>query len=131
MIQQRAAHVELEDQRRQIKELTVAKQQLQTEVSDLKDRLEVEFVAKNEEISRYLRLAILDCTDVVTAAKRQLQLRLQELEISSSASSTVHSGIVLWAGDNESALRFICRAARGGGSLQVENRCVFEKGGGS
>ncbi|KAI0954365.1 hypothetical protein AcV7_007621 [Taiwanofungus camphoratus] len=75
VVQQRAAQVELEDQRRQLQELSLAKKQMQSEIIDLKDRLEVEMVAKNEEIG----------------AKRQLQMRLQELEITSSASATVHS----------------------------------------
>lgn len=74
-VQQRAAQVEVEDQRRQVQELLVAKKQLQTEVTDLKDRLEIELVAKNDE----------------TSAKRQLQLRLQELEITTSTSTTIHS----------------------------------------
>ncbi|OBZ78198.1 Myosin-11 [Grifola frondosa] len=75
LVQQRAATVELEDQRRQVQELTTTRKQLQSEIADLKDRLETELVAKNEEI----------------ASKRQLQMRLQELEITSSASSTIHS----------------------------------------
>ena len=49
--QQRAAHVELEDQRRQVQELTQSKKQIQAELADLKDRLEVELMAKNEESS--------------------------------------------------------------------------------
>ncbi|KAH9914424.1 nonmuscle myosin heavy chain b [Fomitopsis serialis] len=75
VVQQRAAAVELEDQRRQVQELLTAKKQMQTEIADLKDRLEVEIVAKNGE----------------TNARRELQSRLQELEITSSTSSTVHS----------------------------------------
>ncbi|THH01623.1 hypothetical protein EW026_g1099 [Hermanssonia centrifuga] len=73
--QQRAANVESEDQRRQVQELSQAKKQLQSEIADLKDRLEMEIIAKNDE----------------TGAKRQLQMRLQELEITSSTSSTIHS----------------------------------------
>lgn len=48
-MQQRAAQLELEDRRRQVQELAQAKKQLETEVSDLKDRLELEVIAKNEE----------------------------------------------------------------------------------
>ncbi|KAH9942698.1 myosin tail-domain-containing protein [Amylocystis lapponica] len=75
LVQQRTAQVELEDQRRQVKELMLAKKDLLSQVSDLKDRLDAELVAKNDELS----------------AKRQLQMRLQDLEITSSASSTIHS----------------------------------------
>ena len=63
--QQRAASVELEDQRRQVQELTQSKKQIQAELADLKDKLEVEMMAKNEE----------------TNIRRQLQARLQELEL--------------------------------------------------
>ncbi|CAL1710675.1 unnamed protein product [Somion occarium] len=73
--QQRAAHVELEDQRRQVQELSHSKKQLQSEIADLKDRLEVEMMAKNDE----------------AALRKQLQLRMQELEITSTATSAVHS----------------------------------------
>ncbi|KAF9519353.1 hypothetical protein BS47DRAFT_1337113 [Hydnum rufescens UP504] len=75
LAQQRAAQTELEDHRRQVTELLQSKQHLQTTVADLKDRLEREFIAKNEE----------------TAAKLQLQAQLQEIEASSAASSTVNS----------------------------------------
>ncbi|KZT64665.1 nonmuscle myosin heavy chain b [Daedalea quercina L-15889] len=75
VVRQRAAAVELEDQRRQVQELLTAKKQMQAEIADLKDRLEVEIVAKNGE----------------TNARRELQSRLQELEITSSASTTIHS----------------------------------------
>ncbi|KAI0726107.1 nonmuscle myosin heavy chain b [Fomitopsis betulina] len=75
VVQHRAAAVELEDQRRQVQELLTTKKQMQAEVGDLKDRLEVEIVAKNGESN----------------ARRELQSRLQELEITSSASSTIHS----------------------------------------
>ncbi|KAH8096877.1 nonmuscle myosin heavy chain b [Cristinia sonorae] len=73
--QQRAAQVELEDQRLQVQELSQSKKQLQSELADVKDRLEVEMITRNEE----------------SATKRQLQARLQELEITSSTNSTVHS----------------------------------------
>ncbi|KAI0794866.1 myosin II heavy chain [Abortiporus biennis] len=72
--QQRASNVELEDQRRQVQELSQSKKDLQAELADLKDRLEVELLAKNEE----------------SAAKRQLQVRLQELEISTASTATIH-----------------------------------------
>ncbi|KZT01711.1 uncharacterized protein LAESUDRAFT_717304 [Laetiporus sulphureus 93-53] len=75
VIQQRTANVELEDQHRQVQELLLAKKQMQSEIADLKDRLELEIVAKNE----------------VTNAKRQLQQCLQKLEIKSSASTRLSS----------------------------------------
>ena len=68
--------MEVEDQRRQVQELTTAKKQLQSEVSSLKERLDAEILAKNDEAS----------------IKRSLQSRLQELEITSSATATIHSG---------------------------------------
>ena len=51
VVQQRSAQVELEDHRRQLQELSQTKKQLQADVTDLKDRLEVETMSKNEEIS--------------------------------------------------------------------------------
>ena len=44
--------MELEDQRRQVQELSQSKKQLQKEVAELKDRLEVEIIAKNEEAGK-------------------------------------------------------------------------------
>ena len=52
VVQQRAAQLELEDQRRQVQELSKAKKQLENEVSELRDRLELEVIAKNEEASK-------------------------------------------------------------------------------
>lgn len=52
LVQQRAAQLELEDQRRQVQELSKAKKQLENEVSELRDRLELEVIAKNEEASK-------------------------------------------------------------------------------
>ncbi|KAI0780379.1 hypothetical protein BD413DRAFT_718 [Trametes elegans] len=75
VVQQRAAQIEVEDQRRQVQELSAAKKQLQSEVTTLKERLDAEILAKNDEIS----------------IKRSLQSRLQELEITSSATATIHS----------------------------------------
>ncbi|CDO73933.1 hypothetical protein BN946_scf185016.g90 [Trametes cinnabarina] len=75
LVQQCAAQVELEDARRQVQELSAAKKQLQTEVTNLKERLDAEIVAKNDEI----------------AVKRSLQARLQELEITTSSTATIHS----------------------------------------
>ncbi|RDX42040.1 hypothetical protein OH76DRAFT_150576 [Lentinus brumalis] len=75
LVQQRAAQMEVEDQRRHVQELTASKKQLQNEVNSLKERLDAEILAKNDEI----------------AIKRSLQARLQELEITSSATSTIHS----------------------------------------
>lgn len=51
VVQQRAAQLELEDQRRQVQELSKARKQLENEVSELRDRLELEVIAKNEEAS--------------------------------------------------------------------------------
>jgi hypothetical protein len=51
VVQQRAAQLELEDQRRQVQELSKAKKQFENEVSELRDRLELEVIAKNEEAS--------------------------------------------------------------------------------
>lgn len=42
--------MEVEDQRRQVQELTASKKQLQTEVSSLKERLDAEVLAKNDEL---------------------------------------------------------------------------------
>lgn len=92
VVQQRAAAVELEDQRRQVQELLTTKKQMQAELADLKDRLEVEIVAKNGESSRSNYLTPSSCTHPLVDARRELQSRLQELEITSSASSTIHSG---------------------------------------
>ena len=51
VVQQRAGQLELEDQRRQVQELSKSKKQLENEVSELRDRLELEVIAKNEEAS--------------------------------------------------------------------------------
>lgn len=51
VVQQRAAQLEMEDQRRQVQELSKAKKQLENEVSEIRDRLELEVIAKNEEAS--------------------------------------------------------------------------------
>ncbi|KAL6303713.1 nonmuscle myosin heavy chain b [Sparassis latifolia] len=75
MVQQRATQVELEDHRHQVQELSLSKKQLQSQIADLTERLDAELVTKNDEL----------------ASKRQLQLRLQELELTSSASSTIHN----------------------------------------
>ncbi|TFY78541.1 hypothetical protein EWM64_g5472 [Hericium alpestre] len=75
VVQQRNAQVELEDHKRQVQELSQSKKQLQADVADLKDRLEVEMMTRNEE----------------TNARRQAQARLQELEVTTTTSSTVQS----------------------------------------
>ncbi|KAF8754802.1 TRAFAC class myosin-kinesin ATPase superfamily Myosin family [Rhizoctonia solani] len=75
LAQQRAAQVEADDNRRQVAELNQAKKTLMVEVANLKDRIEMETMAKNEESS----------------AKRRLQAELQELEVTSSTSSAIHS----------------------------------------
>ncbi|QRV93317.1 Myosin head (motor domain) [Ceratobasidium sp. AG-Ba] len=75
LAQQRAAQIEVEDNRRQVTELNQSKKQLMVEVANLKERLEMEVMAKNEE----------------STAKRRLQAELQELEITSSSSSAIHT----------------------------------------
>ena len=44
--------MEVEDQRRQVQELTASRKQLQAEVNSLKERLDAEILAKNDEIGR-------------------------------------------------------------------------------
>jgi myosin protein heavy chain len=51
LAQQRATQVELEDNRRQVGELAKSKKKLQSEIANLRDRLEVELMAKNDESS--------------------------------------------------------------------------------
>ena len=53
VVQQRAAQMEVEDQRRQVQELTASKKQLQGEVNTLKERLDAEILAKNDETCKY------------------------------------------------------------------------------
>lgn len=87
--------MEVEDHRRQVSELVQSKKQLQAEVTDLRERVEIELIAKNEEAgmlsltSRGLHQSLVSIT---SAATRRLQSQLQELEIATSASSTVHTG---------------------------------------
>ena len=45
--------MEVEDQRRQVQELTASKKQLQGEVNTLKERLDAEILAKNDETCKY------------------------------------------------------------------------------
>ena len=52
VVQQRSAQAEVEDSRRQIQELGQTRKHLQRELTDVKDRLEAELAAKNEETSR-------------------------------------------------------------------------------
>lgn len=52
VVQQRATQLELDDQRRQVQELGQTKKHLEAEVADLKDRLELEVISKNEESSQ-------------------------------------------------------------------------------
>lgn len=58
-----------------MQELSSSKKQLQSELAEFKDRLEIETMAKNEE----------------AGLKKQLQHRLQELEITSTATTAVHA----------------------------------------
>ena len=57
-MQQCAAQIEVEDQRRQVQELSAAKKQLQAEVTNLKERLDAEVLAKNDEIGEILALNV-------------------------------------------------------------------------
>jgi cell division protein FtsB len=52
VVQQRSAQMELEDNRRQVQELSQTKKQLQAEVNDLKDRLDSELISKKEEAGK-------------------------------------------------------------------------------
>ena len=54
VVQQRNAQAEVEDNRRQIQDLNRIRKQLQRELVDVKDRLETELAAKNEEASESL-----------------------------------------------------------------------------
>ncbi|QRW20965.1 Myosin head (motor domain) [Rhizoctonia solani] len=65
LAQQRAAQVEADDNRRQVAELNQAKKTLMVEVANLKDRIEMETMAKNEESN----------------AKRRLQAELQNWKL--------------------------------------------------
>ena len=58
LVQQRAAQMEVEDQRRQVQELTASKKQLQNEVNTLKERLDAEILAKNDEIGAFFASAM-------------------------------------------------------------------------
>ena len=93
LIQQRAAEVELEDYHSQINELSQSKKQLQTELAKLKDQLEIELMGKNEESSVASPPDWLLNSSAV--ARCQLQAQLQELEITSTTLSTIHSGTLL------------------------------------
>lgn len=91
-MQQRTAQAELEDHRRQVQELSQNRKQLQNEVADLNERLNAETAARNAEAGMAPRLRSLSSANLLEGAKRQLQMRLQELEISSVASSSMHGG---------------------------------------
>ena len=58
IVQRRNAQAEVEDNRRQIQDLNRTKKQLQRELSDVKDRLEAELAAKNDESSGSLPLLL-------------------------------------------------------------------------
>ncbi|KAG8883338.1 hypothetical protein FRB97_006763 [Tulasnella sp. 331] len=93
LAQQRAAQTELEDHRRQVTELTQAKKKLQSEVTDLRERVEVEMLAKNSETGG---LHFLEYEPVILKrehldAKRKMQSQLQELEMATSASTAIYS----------------------------------------
>ena len=45
--------MDVEDQRRQVQELKASKKQLQGEVNALKERLDAEILAKNDEIGQW------------------------------------------------------------------------------
>ena len=93
-MQQRTAQAELEDHRRQVQELSQTRKQLQNEVADLNERLSAETAARNAEagIAPRLHNSPSSSANLLEGAKRQLQMRLQELEISSVASSSMHGG---------------------------------------
>ena len=87
LIQQRTSQVELEHSRRQVQELVQSKQQLQTEVTNLAFQLDK---VKNEESGVYRFSVVRKRTNpLYLGAKHQLQLQLNEFEISSSSA---HSG---------------------------------------
>ncbi|KAH9994666.1 nonmuscle myosin heavy chain b [Russula vinacea] len=75
VVQQRNAQAEVEDNRRQIQDLNRIRKQLQRELVDVKDRLETELAAKNEEANQ----------------RRQVQAHLSELQISLASSSAAQS----------------------------------------
>jgi len=78
-----------------MQELGQSKKQLLAEVADLKDHLELEHKGKSEEAG-VLRWSGLSSSALIIpfhpAARRRLQAQLQELEISSTASGTMHGG---------------------------------------
>ncbi|PVF93303.1 hypothetical protein CPB86DRAFT_715748 [Serendipita vermifera] len=76
IVKQKATQVELEEHKRNLKEMTQGRKQLLAEVAELKERLENENHAKNTEI----------------IARRRLQEQLQELQISTAASTSMHGG---------------------------------------
>jgi myosin protein heavy chain len=53
LVQQKTAQMELEQQRRQVKEMTTSKKQLQDAVAELQDRLDAEMGARNDEASEF------------------------------------------------------------------------------
>jgi hypothetical protein len=86
--------VELEDYRSQVGELSRSKKQLQTELSDFQERLEVELMEKQE-----IWCVAVDYMDKLVAdglfrCQTSAASRLQELEITSTTSSTIHSGTI-------------------------------------
>ena len=74
VVQQRAAQMEVEDARRQVQELTASKKQLQGEVNTLKERLDAEILAKNDELCEQFYL------------QRHLSILTVVLQLSSVAS---------------------------------------------
>lgn len=58
VIQQRSAQAEVENSRRQIQELGQIRKQLQRELVDVRDHLEIEIAAKDEEASGCPHLVI-------------------------------------------------------------------------
>ncbi|KAH9992006.1 nonmuscle myosin heavy chain b [Russula compacta] len=75
VIQQRGAQAEVEGSRHQIQELGQIRKQLQRELANVKDRLEAELAAKNEEANQ----------------RRQVQAHLSELQVSLASSSAAQS----------------------------------------
>jgi hypothetical protein len=86
-VQQRTTQVELEHHRGQVHDLMQSNQQLQSQVTDLEGQLD----RANSEASSGLPLLFREQMYSPTpGAKHQLEVRLVELELSSSS---VHSGM--------------------------------------
>ena len=66
---------------------------MQSEIADLRDRLESEQLARNQETSAYCPFDPFSCADSGSLdAKLKLQTELQDLKVTSVTSSAKHSG---------------------------------------